>query len=218
MKTLKNFTGTRKCHGRLLSAVLFAGLLAFGSPAAHAQNAKLDLSHLDKLASKASKVTDVNLGGPMLKLAAENLAAKKHGEKGAAMQGMVQQLKGIYVKSFEFSKPGEYSHADVESVLKQLKSGGWKPVVNVKEEKSGETTNIYVMEEGGEIVGMAVVAAEPQELTVVNLVGPINFSTLGSLGALGQLGSLGGNGGNSKPQLQPRNESGQKPDQQGDAK
>ena len=73
---------------------------------------------------------------------------------------------------------------------------------------SGETTGIYVMQEGGETVGMAIVAAEPKELTVVNLVGPIDFSQLGSLGSLGALGQLGnlGNIGNSKPQLQHRQE------------
>lgn len=67
-------------------------------------------------------------------------------------------------------------------------------MVNVEEKKSGETTNIYVMNEGGEAVGMAIVAAEPKELTVVNLVGPIDFSQLGSFGKLGKLFAMPGAG------------------------
>jgi Domain of unknown function (DUF4252) len=173
-----------------------------------AQNAKLDLSQLDKLAKKASQVADVNLEGPMLKLAAETMASKEPKGKAAAVPGMLQQLKGIYVRAFEFSKPGEYSKADLESLLKQVESGGWKPVVNAKEEKSGESAHIYIMEEGGEAVGLVIVAAEPKELAVVNLVGPINFSQLGGLGGLGALGQLGALGGvgNSTPQLQHRDQ------------
>lgn len=204
MKTSKRIGEKRFRRAPLWLGMVLTYLLAWCAPNAYAQNAKLDLSHLDKLAKKASEVTNVNLEGPLLKLAAENLAAKKASGKGAAFEGVVQQLKGIYVKSFEFSKPGEYDRSDVEAVLKQLRSGGWKPVVNVREEKSGETTNIYVMEEGGETVGMAIVAAEPQELTVVNLVGPINLGTLGSLGAFGQLGGLAGSAGTSKPQPRQR--------------
>lgn len=79
-------------------------------------------------------------------------------------------------------------------------------MVHVEEKKSGETTGIYVMEEGGQIVGMAVVAAEPKELTVVNLVGPIDFSQLGNLGNLGGLGNLGAMMGNSKPKLEHRSD------------
>lgn len=221
MKMMKKFTKILKSHSKLLSAAMFACLVASVNPSAYAQSAKLDLSRLDKLASKASKVTDVSLGGPLLKLAAENIAAKKKGEKGAPIEGVVQQLKGVYVKSFEFSKPGEYSRSDVESILKQIESGGWKAIVRVEEKKSGETTGVYVMEEGGQTVGMAIVAAEPKELTVVNLVGPIDFSQLGglgSLGALGELGALGGNIGNSKPHLQHRDQPEQKSNPPQDSK
>lgn len=210
MKTPTRFTG-RQTFVRVFSAALLAScLMAFGAAAAWAQNAKLDLSQLDKLASKASEVTNVTLDGSMLKLAAEQMsqkAATAKSQNKAFAANMVQRLKGIYVKSFEFDQPGGYSKADLEGVTKQLESGGWKAIVHVEEKKSGETTGVYVMQEGGETVGMAVVAAEPKELTVVNLVGPIDFSQLGSLGSLGGLGQLGGLAGSissSKPELQHR--------------
>jgi hypothetical protein len=209
MKILNNISEKRFWAASLWPLVALMCLLAFVAPSAYAQNAKLDLSHLDKLAKKASEVTNVNLGDPMLKLAADTIGATKQGEKGAAIQGVVRNLKGIYVKSFEFSKLGQYNRSDIESVLKQLQTGSWKPVINVKEEKSGETTDIYVMEEGGGIVGMAIVAAEPKELTIVNLVGPIDLSQLGALGSLGSLfdrGGKRGNAGDSKPQLQHRDQ------------
>ncbi len=216
MKTLTNSNGNRSYFGVLSSAALAVCLVAFGSLNARAQNAKLQLGHLDKLASKASEVTNVNLEGPMLKLAAQQMSMKagngKSGKKVAVAE-LLEHLKGIYVKVFEFAKPGEYSQSDVNEVMRQLQSGGWKAIVHVEEKKSGETTGIYVMEEGGQTVGMAILAVEPKELTVVNLVGPINFSELGGLGSLGALGQLGGLSGlgNSKPQLERRNKSDQKP-------
>lgn len=206
MKTLTRLTG-KQTFARVFLA---SCLIVFGAAAARAQNAKLDLSQLDKLASKASEVTNVTLDGSMLKLAAEQMSQKATTAKSqnkAFAANMIQRLKGIYVKSFEFDQPGGYSKADLEGVTKQLESGGWKSIVHVEEKKSGETTGVYVMQEGGETVGMAVVAAEPKELTVVNLVGPIDFSQLGSLGSLGALGQLGGLAGSvssSKPELQHR--------------
>jgi Domain of unknown function (DUF4252) len=210
MKTLTSFTGKQKFMRALLPALLASCLVVCGAATAWAQNARLDLSQLDKLASKASNVTDVTLDGSMLKLAAQQMsqkAATAKSQNKAFAANLVQRLKGIYVKSFEFDQPGGYSKADLEGVTKQLESGGWKSIVHVEEKKSGETTGIYVMQEGGETVGMAVVAAEPKELTVVNLVGPIDFSqlgSLGSLGALGRLGDLAGTVGSSKPELEHR--------------
>ena len=199
MRTLKNFTGKRHWLGAISSAVLQVCGCAFGRTSTCAQNAKLQLSHLDKLASKAAEVTNVSLEGPMLKLAADQMSQKVHTAKSPektakafAAANMLRRLKGIYVKVFEFSKPGEYSKSDLESVLNQLDSGGWKAIVHVEQKKSGQTTGVYVMEEGGETVGMAIVAAEPKELTAVNLVGPIDFSQFGGLGSLGALGQLGG--------------------------
>jgi Domain of unknown function (DUF4252) len=221
MKTMTNVMQKQIHLGAILQALILVCLVAFSGAAAFAQDARLQLDHLDRLASRASEVTDVSLEGPMLKLAADQMSQKAHAAntperraKKLTAANMLQQLKGIYVKVFEFSKPGEYSKSDLESVFKQLDSGGWKVMVHVEEKKSGEITGIYVMEEGGQAVGMAIVAAEPKEFTVVNLVGPIDFSQLsglGSLGALGQLGGVAGSMGNPKPQLQHRDQADQKP-------
>ncbi len=207
MKTPIRFTGKQTLAHALFSALLLACLVAVGSAAGFAQNARLELGQLDKLAAKASQTANVTLEGPMLKLAAQAMqekASKSNSQKKEMAAGLVERLKGVYVRNFEFAKPGEYTKTDLDSVMNQLQSGGWKPMVHVEEKKSGETTGIYVMEEGGEIVGLAIVAAEPKELTVVNLVGPIDFSQLGSLGSLGSLGQLGALAGNSKPELQHR--------------
>lgn len=239
MKTLMRLGEKRNGSLTALAALVMVWMLAVVTQPALAQDAKLDLSNLDKLASKASEVTNVNLEGPMLQMAAEMISKKAQDEllshpnrnshklleqqaKAQQLSEMLKRLKGIYVRTYEFSKEGQYSHSDVDGLLKQFQSGGWKPMVNVEEKESGETTAIYAMDEGGEAVGLAIVAAEPDELTVVNIVGPIDFSKLGGLGSLGALGSLGSLGADS-PKLEHRDSSGdhagqQKRNNQGDSK
>lgn len=193
---MKRLNNASKAH--LITAVVTAPLLFFClATSANAQSAKLNLSRLDKLASKASKTADVSLEGPMLQLAAQSMASNKHHPRheDQAMQQMLERLKGVYVRAYNFSRPGEYSRADLEGIFKQLDSGGWTSIVKVrKRDQDGreDTVNISVMKEGGEVVGMAIIAAKPTKLAIVNIVGPIDFSQLSSLGDLG--GMMGGVG------------------------
>jgi hypothetical protein len=140
--------------------------------------ARLKLN-LERLAPKAVEVADVTLEGPMLRFAAA-LAGSDHdaGDKQAA--AMLQQLKGIYVRSFTFAKDGEYSIGDIIPIQEQLHGHGWSRIVSVRD--TGERDEIYVMTDaGGKIQGMAIIAAEPRELSVVNIVGAIDPADLAHL-------------------------------------
>ena len=156
-------------------------LAAFSAPA-FGQNPKLDMRNLEPLSKKASEVVDVNLDGPLLKLASKFMAEDDSTEDRDAL-GITKNLKGIYVKNFEFDKPGEYSQADVEAIRKQLQSPAWSRIVTARSKHEGETTEIYLMTagDGGTVLGMAILNSEPQELTVVNIVGPIDIDKLSSL-------------------------------------
>ena len=159
-----------KLSGAFLLLSLFATQPAF------AQGAKLQIDHLDRLADKAKAVVDVNLDQSRLQQAV-GLGGK---QPDAKMQAILRGLTGVYVKSFEFDVEGAYTEADVEAIRAQLKTPGWSRIVSVREK--GELTEIYTWASGG----LAIIAAEPKELTVVNLVGQINLAQLGAL--QGQLG------------------------------
>jgi hypothetical protein len=173
-------------HGRMCinPALVLSGvmLLAAFSPSAFGQNPKLDIKNLEPLSKKASEVVDVNLDGPLLRLASKFMAADDNdGDRDAL--GVIKNLKGIYVKNFEFDKPGEYSQADVEAIRIQLQSPAWSRIVSARSKHEGETTEVYLMtaSDGGTVLGMAIINAEPKELTVVNIVGPIDIDKLSSL-------------------------------------
>jgi len=143
----------------------------------------LDLKNLNRLADKATEKVEVTLDGSLLKLAAGFLSANDPDE--AKVKKVVAGLKGIYVKSFEFEKEGEYSEADVASLRKQLQSSGWSRIVGVVSKKDGENAEIY-LNLGSENGGLAIICAAAKELTVVNIVGKINLEELSQLG--GKLG------------------------------
>jgi Domain of unknown function (DUF4252) len=162
-------------------STLFAMLVA---PAAHGQDARVRISHLEKLAAKAEEVVDVNIDGPMLQLATKFLSSGERDEAG--VKELVSGLKGVYVKSFEFEKEGAYSKNDLDPIREQLRSPGWSKIVNVQSKQDNETVEIYTMGDTNKMTGLVILAAEPTELTVVNIVGPINLDKLSKLG--GHLG------------------------------
>lgn len=135
---------------------------------------------LEKLAAKAEEVVDVTLDSSMLQLASRFLSDRDPDEAHA--KRLVTGLKGIYVRSFQFANSGEYSPADVESVRSQLQAPAWARVVTVRSRKSGDNADVYIKTESGQITGLTVIASEPKELTIVNIVGNIRPEDLRDLG------------------------------------
>jgi len=166
---------------------LFQSVLKFGSLSlllivasgisAPAQDARLQLATLDHLAAKASETVDVNIDEKMLHLTANFFG---NGEDEKEIKALINGLKGIYVKSFEFEKEGEYTAADVELVRTQLKTAAWTKIVGVVSKKDGDI-EVYLMSTNNVISGLAVLSIEPKELTVVNIIGPVDIAKLATL-------------------------------------
>jgi hypothetical protein len=163
-----------KAAGLLIAALLLAA-------AAPAQQVKWNF---DKLAARASNTVDLDLSGSLLRLGTAFLSDTDKDQ--AKVKKLVAGLKGIYVKSFEFKKPGEYTPADVESFRAPLRPPDWERIVGVHSSEDGETVEVYIKNEGKGIGGLAIIAMEPKELTLVNIVGAIDLDSLSELG--GQFG------------------------------
>lgn len=159
---------------RVLSLLFL--ITAAAAATAQAQEIRLQLSNLDKLEARASESVDVTLDGKLLNIATMFLDAKKPQE--AAIKDLVGGLKGVYVRIFEFDKEGEYSTADVDSVRTQLRSPVWSRMAGVKSKREGESIEVYMTMTGSQIGGIAVIATEPKQLTVVNIVGMIDLDKL----------------------------------------
>ncbi len=154
-----------------------------------AQNAKLQIDHLDNLFPKAVETVDVRVEGALLQMASKFLSTKKADE--AAVRELISALKGVYVKGVEFDKPGEYSENDIEAVRNQLRAPGWERIVGVRSKRDGENAEVYLMLEGGIISGIGVLVFDPKQVFVVNVVGPIDPEKIGQLrGQFGIPGNL----------------------------
>ena len=154
-------------------------LLIAGAAAAMGQSAKLQLDQLDVLANRASDTVDVKLDEHLMQTTAKFFSGKDSDD--AEIRDLIKNVKGIYVKSFSFEKENEYSPAEIESVMSQLRGGGWSKIIGVTSKKDGDNVEVYLLNIGDQISGLAVVSAEPKEFTIVNVVGPIDLEKLSKL-------------------------------------
>lgn len=152
-------------------------ILAVAAPLAAQQG--FDFKSLDKLGAQAKETTNVTLEGPTLQLAANFLGADGDSD-AASLKEMVSKLKGVYVRAWEFDKDGMYSMADVEPFRAYIRAGQWTRVVEVKQEK--EISEVYLKAGAAQqFGGVAVIDAEPRELTIVYIEGNISIADVGKL-------------------------------------
>ena len=187
---------------RIMGLALGAALLAAAGLAAAAraqQNSPLPLPPAveKELAARASNVTEVTLGKNMLGFAAKFMNGKDQDE--AATRHLVENLDGIYVRNYEFDKDGQYSMEEIDKLRTYFETGEWTPIVRSRERKSGETTDVLLKMVNGETRGMFILSAEPRELSIVLILGPVNMDDLAKLRGINGLGMLGDMETPSKP-------------------
>ena len=146
---------------------------------AWAQEIKLP-ADLEALSGKAEETVSVTMDKSMLELAGRFLHDKD--EDVAEVRKLIAGLDGIYVRNFRFAEEGQYNAADVEAVRSQLQSPPWGRLVGVKS-KHGDNVDVYFKDGGsGKLGGIVVIAAEPRELTIVNILGTLDPEKLVDLG------------------------------------
>ena len=151
-------------------------LLFGGATTSRAQSAKLQLDQLDVLANRASNTVDIKLDEHLMQV-----TSKIFSKDEAEIKELLKSVKGIYVKNFSFAKENEYLPAEIDSVMSQLRGGGWSKIVGITSKKENENVEVYLMMVADQISGLAVVSLNPKEVTVVNIVGPINLEKLSQL-------------------------------------
>ena len=164
---------------RFLKIILPGLLLVALAATASAQDARIQMSQLDRFNDLADKVISVDVNESLINLAKSVLNPKRSPNE-AKIIDILSGLKGVYVKRFEFDKEGSYAAADVEYIRSQLSGPGWEHIANVRSKREG-SYDVVLMYEGTIIKGLAVLAAEPRALTVVNVVGAIDLAKLRDL-------------------------------------
>ena len=159
---------------------LFLASLMLAAVTATAQ--QLDLKSLDKFADRAKSKTQIDMDEATLK-ATGGLLKDKKGDEGLAKKS-TENMKGLFLRSYEFNGKDAYKLDDLKPILDQLKAPNWVPFLRNKE--NGELTEIWMHKTNNEVDGMLLVSAEGNEITVINVVGltrPEDFSSLMNVSA-----------------------------------
>jgi len=143
--------------------LMLVGLMAFAITASAQQ---LDFKVLDKIAGKATSSTEMGFDEATLKSTAGALD-KKSLEQDLAKKA-VEGLNGFFLRAYEF-KNGDFKLDEIKPLLDQLKAPDWKPFLRVKE--SNELVEMWWHVKNGIVDGMLLIAAESNELTVINAMG-----------------------------------------------
>ena len=95
-------------------------------------------------------------------------------------------LKSVQIRSFQFSADYAYPQAEIDQLRAQLSAPGWSPLVQVRKRgdqqgRNKENVDIYVALEDKKVKGLVIIACEPREFTVINIVGTIDLDQIAGL-------------------------------------
>lgn len=139
----------------------------------------IDFKLLDKLGEKASESSVVNLGPEQLGM----LSGLTSGE-GKNLGEVTKAVRSVQVRSYEFAQKGEYDIGIVQAFRDKVKAAGeWVSIIEVKE-KGGFTDISYLKGADGRSRGLLIIAAEPREVSIVHMDGPLDLASLGKLGGV----------------------------------
>lgn len=161
------------------AALLIAGL-AYPT-AGNAAGPELRIPDFSHLHSRARDSVDITLDGFVLRLAKHFAArAEDGGDDEEALQ-ILQDIKSVRVRNYEFDTDDAYSRADVDSVRKQLTGPGWSALATVHKREPLEDVEVFLNTDNGKILGLAVIASEARSFTIVNIVGNIDLDKLAKI-------------------------------------
>jgi hypothetical protein len=85
------------------------------------------------------------------------------------------------VRSYTFDSDSAYQQSDIDAVRSQLAAPGWNRLLQTHSRKTRADVDIYIMLDNNQAVGLALIASERRQFTIVNIVGVIDLDKLHKL-------------------------------------
>ena len=134
----------------------------------------------EEFAKGATKSTEVNLDKNMLAMAGKSFAPGGAGGQGAEA-ALASKMDGVFVRDYQYAKPGDYNMADVQKYIDRLNGNGWSHIV--REHSATESTDVcFRGGDDGEPSEMVVISTQPDHVTFVHLKGHMSMNDLSKLG------------------------------------
>lgn len=143
------------------------------------QDAPLTLPSFSSLRRHATESVDLTLGPFPLHLVAWLM--DDHDPESAEVRKTLQTVKLLQIRSFRFDSDIVYPQADIDALRSQLSQPGWTRLVQVRKRDSRENVDIYMALENQTIKGIVIIACEPRELTILNVVGSVDLEQVARL-------------------------------------
>jgi len=159
---------------------LIAALACVGFPLlAIAQTPQLKLPPFANLQQKATESVDITIGS--LALGIMSGLMDEHDEDSAEMKQLITGLKSVQVRNYRFDSDFAYSKTDIDAVRSQLSAPVWTQLAQVHDQKKNEDVGVYVALDDHKVTGFAIVASEPREFTIINIVGAVDLDKVAAL-------------------------------------
>jgi len=167
-----------RARNLIMTCTLLAGLFSMAGAQEDLRNHPgfVDFRAMDISGGQEPKV-EVNLKGSLL-----GLAARLASEEEPELSSTLMSLDAIHVEVYDTQNRKADSYVtQLAETAKGLEKKGWETIVKVRDE--GEHAYIAVKEDGNNIVGLVVLAAdEKDEIVLVNIVGNINLDEIWRVG------------------------------------
>ena len=144
-----------------------------------ADGARLELPAFEHLDRRATESVNISLGAWLL--GAASWLMDDDAPDDAEVKKLLQGLTAVNVRSYQFDSDFVYSPQDIEAVRNQLQAPQWSQLVQVRDRKEQSSVDVYVSIENERTTGFTIVASEPREFTIVNLVGSIEMKDLAAI-------------------------------------
>ena len=166
----------REAVGKLVGTLLVLSLASLPVLAAAPPLGQLALPSLESLEPQAKDSVSISLDASLLAVAAQFLDSGQPEDR--AVKEVIAGLQGVYVRSFTFDHAFVYPANAIDSLRKQLHTACWQSIMSVRKGKEDSTVDIFICQLQQKARGLAIIAVEPRELTIVNIVGAIDLDKL----------------------------------------
>ena len=127
----------------------------------------------------ATETVDITLGDLPVHFVASLM--DDHDSDSAAVKQALEGVKSVRIRSYQFDSDFPCARADLSPLRSQLSGQGWSHLVEEHNRTRGENVDVYLAVEDQVVKGLAVIACQPREYTIVNITGTVNLSQLARL-------------------------------------
>lgn len=127
----------------------------------------------------ATETVDITLGALPLHFAASFMDDQD--DDVAQLRQALESVKSVRIRNYQFDSDFACSQADSSPLRSQLSQPGWTHVVEEHNRKHGEDVDVYLAVDDQAVKGVAIIACEPREYTIVSIIGTVNLSRLARL-------------------------------------